>query len=95
MSDDIKISHNEAESRFETTVEGAQAVASYDLEGDNRIVFTHTLVPAELSGRGIANQLAHAALEHARAKKLTVVPQCSFIAKYIERNPQYKDLLQS
>lgn len=94
MTDDIKVSHNEAESQFETTVEGMVAVAAYDMEGSDRIVFTHTNVPPELSGRGIANRLAQTALEHARAKNLTVVPQCAFIAKYIERNPQYKDLLQ-
>lgn len=92
MADQLNITNNEAESRFETTVEGKVAYASYDLE-DGRIVFTHTIVPAELSGRGIANQLAQAGLEHARAKGLGVVPQCTFIAKYVERNPQYRELL--
>jgi uncharacterized protein len=87
------IRHNEQESRFETTVEGKTAFAAYDLEEPNRIVFTHTIVPEELSGRGIANQLVKHGLEHAREKKLTVVPQCSFVAAYVSRHKEYEELL--
>jgi predicted GNAT family acetyltransferase len=54
---------------------------------------THTFVPGELRGRGLAEQLVRAALEHARAEKLRVVPACSYVAKYIERHPEYRALL--
>jgi predicted GNAT family acetyltransferase len=87
------IRHNEQESRFETTVEGKTAFAAYDLEEPNRIVFTHTIVPEEISGRGIATHLVKQGLEHARQKKLTVVPQCSFVAAYVTRHKEYGDLL--
>ncbi|HEY0158715.1 MAG TPA: GNAT family N-acetyltransferase [Thermoanaerobaculia bacterium] len=87
------IRHNEQESRFETTVDGKTAFAAYDLEEPNRIVFTHTIVPDELSGRGIAGQLVKQGLDHAREKKLTVVPQCSFVAAYVSRHKEYEDLL--
>jgi predicted GNAT family acetyltransferase len=93
MTYDIR--HNEEESRFETTVEGQTAFAEYDMDDEKTIVFTHTIVPDELSGRGIANQLVTKALDYARAKELTVVPQCSFVAGYIERHPEFKDLLRS
>ena len=86
------IRHNEQTSQFETEVDGITAYAAYDLEDPNRIVFTHTIVPEELSGRGIANQLVKTALEHAREKKLTVVPQCSFVAAFIKRHPEYEEL---
>jgi len=88
-----EIRNNEEESRFETTVEGQVAFAAYDLEDPDRIVFTHTIVPEALSGRGIANQLVKHGLEHAREKKLTVVPQCSFVATYVQRHPEYGELL--
>ena len=87
------IRHNEEASRFETTVDGMVAFAEYDMEGSN-IVFTHTIVPDELSGRGIANQLVRRGLEHAREQKLTVVPQCSFVAAFIQRHPEYNELTQ-
>ena len=88
------IRHNEAESRFETTVEGKTAFAAYDLEEPDRIVFTHTIVPEELSGRGIANALVKQGLEHAKEKQLTVVPQCGFVAAFVKRHEaEYGELL--
>lgn len=89
----LDIRNNEEESQFETTVEGHVAVAAYDLEEPNRIVFTHTNVPEALAGRGIAGEIVKFGLDHARDKKLTVVPQCSYVAAYIKRHPEYQDLL--
>ena len=88
------IRHNEAETQFETTIEGQTAYAGYDLEEPNRIVFTHTIVPDELSGRGIAGELVKHALDYAKGKKLTVVPQCAYVAAYIKRHPEYGELTQ-
>ena len=91
MTFDIR--NNEQESRIETTVDGSDAFAEYDLEEPNRIVFTHTIVPDELSGRGIAGEVVKYALDYAREQKLTVVPQCSYVAAWIKRHPDYEDLL--
>lgn len=88
-----EIRNNTEESQFETTVDGQMALAAYDLEDPNRIVFTHTVVPDELSGRGIAGELVKHALDYARKEKLTVVPQCSYVAAYIKRHAEYEDLL--
>ena len=88
-----EIRNNEKESQFETTVDGHVAYAAYDLEDPDRIVFTHTVVPEALSGRGIANDIVEHALNHARENQLRVVPQCSFVAKYIDRHSQYRELL--
>ena len=81
------ISNNEAQSQFETTVEGQVAYVAYDLEEPDHIVFTHTIVPDALSGRGIAAELVQHALAHARSNNLKVVPQCSYVAAYIKRHP--------
>jgi len=91
MTSDIR--HNEAESRFETVIDGTIAFTEYELEDSNRIVFTHTIVPEELSGRGVAGTIVKRALDHAREKNLTVVPQCAYVAAYIQRHPEYQDLL--
>jgi uncharacterized protein len=88
------IRHNENETQFETSVEGKTVFAAYDIEEPNRIVFTHTIVPDELSGRGIANQLVKHALDYAKEQNLTVVPQCSFVAAYIKRHPEYGEITQ-
>ncbi|HEX8155673.1 MAG TPA: GNAT family N-acetyltransferase [Thermoanaerobaculia bacterium] len=92
---DLEIRHNEAESQFETTVDGHVAYAAYDLEEPNRIVFTHTIVPEPLEGRGLAKAIVTHALNYAREQKLTVVPQCAYVASFIKRNPEYEALTQS
>lgn len=89
----VDVRNNEQESQFETTVDGHVAIAAYDLEDPNRIVFTHTEVPEALSGRGIAGHIVKYALDHARSHNLTVVPQCAYVAAYVKRHPEYQDLL--
>lgn len=88
----ILVKHNAAESRFEAEVDGVRSVADYELQGE-RMIFTHTFVPAELRGRGIAEKLVRAGLEHARAQRLRVMPACSYVAVFIERHAEFKPLL--
>lgn len=92
MTPPVAVVHNPAASRYETTVEGHLAVADYTLAGD-RQTFTHTFVPPELRGRGIAELLVRAALEDARGAGRRIVPQCSYVARYVERHPEYQALV--
>jgi predicted GNAT family acetyltransferase len=88
----ITVTHNEAEHRYEATVDGLLSVCEYEVV-DDKIVFTHTLVPPELRGRGIAEQLVRPALADARAAGRKVVPACSYVAVFIQRHREYQDLL--
>ena len=58
-----------------------------------RIVFVHTEVPAAYAGRGVAARLAAGALDDARSRGLRVRALCPYVAAYIERHPEYRDLL--
>jgi predicted GNAT family acetyltransferase len=87
-----QVIHNAAESRFELQIDGSLAVAEYEL-APGEIIFTHTEVPRALEGRGLGGRLARAALDHARAEGLRVVPRCPFIRSYIERHPEYQPLV--
>ena len=89
---EVVVEDNPAARRYQAQVGEYLAVAEYRLDGDT-ITFTHTQVPKELEGHGIANKLAHAALEDARARQLTVVPLCPFIASYIRRHQEYVALV--
>lgn len=91
MNDAIEVKHNATEKRFEATVDGHLCVAEYTL-GDGEIVFTHTFVPPELRGRGIAEQLVRPALEHAKKEGLRVIPACSYVASFIRRHREYVPL---
>lgn len=89
----IIVRHNAAEHRFETQVDGYLAVAEYERDGSH-LTMTHTFVPPELRGRGIAEKLVRPALEYARKEGLTVVPACSYVAVFMQRHLEYRDLLE-
>ncbi|WP_269790925.1 GNAT family N-acetyltransferase [Stenotrophomonas sp. Iso1] len=86
------VDHNPTQARFETEVDGHLAVLEYVLE-DGSMVITHTGVPEAIGGRGIAADLTRAALAHARAAGLKVVPACAYAATFMQRHSEYTDLL--
>jgi uncharacterized protein len=62
---------------------------------DGRIALTHTEVDKSCEGRGFGSRLAAAALDDAAREGLDVVPLCPFIADYIDRHPEYEELVAS
>lgn len=93
MDASVHVAHNAGAHRYEAVVDGHRSVCEYVLADDGRMVFTHTVVPAELRGRGIAEKLVRAALAEARTAGRRVVPTCSYVARFIERHPEFQDLL--
>jgi predicted GNAT family acetyltransferase len=91
MSGLVPVRNNPAASRYEAEVEGKLSVCEYRIV-DDRMVFTHTLVPPELRGRGIAELLVRAALADARAAGRKVVPACSYVDVFLRRHGEYADL---
>lgn len=92
MREDVQVRHAPAQQRFATVVDGVEAVLDYQQRaGVLRLI--HTGVPPQIGGRGVAGELARAALDYARSNGLKVVPVCSYVAGYIDRHPQYRDLL--
>ena len=89
------MTHNAETKRFETDLDGYPGVVEYMLAKPNAIVFSHTEVAPEIEGKGIAGQIAKVALDYAREQGLEVMPLCPFVAAYIHRHPEYKDLLKA
>ena len=83
---------NELMKRFELTLEGKLAQLDYVERENNLVVFTHTFVPPELRGQNVAARLTKYALDDARRQGRKVVPQCTYVATYMERNKEYADL---
>jgi predicted GNAT family acetyltransferase len=86
------VRHNPAASRFEIEIDGHLSVIDY-VRGDGVITFTHTFTPPEQRGRGLAEMLVRAALNHARAEQLRVVPACPYVARFIRRHAEYQGLV--
>jgi predicted GNAT family acetyltransferase len=83
---------NQKDSRYEAQVPGGLAIVDYRLK-EGRIVLVHTEVPEAAEGHGIGDALVRFVLDDARARGLRVVPLCPFVAQWIERHPDYKDLV--
>lgn len=92
MSTSSDVIHNESAQRYEIVIDGFQAVVEYRLEDRGRQVFTHTFVPPELRGKGLAEKLVRRALEDARAAGRRVVPACSYVEVFLQRHPDYQAL---
>jgi len=91
----IHVAENEAEQRFEATIDN-ETGGTLDYVFDGRVmVTTHTVVSLDYEGRGVGSHLAAAALTYASEKGLKVRPECSFIASYIAKHPEFADLLES
>jgi predicted GNAT family acetyltransferase len=88
----VHVIHNVEAHRFEADIDGFTALAAYHLR-PGRIVFTHTEVPYQFRGRGVAGQIVQAGLEYAREQGLSVMPICSYVAEYIRRHPEYQSLI--
>ncbi len=92
MDATTEVRHKPAEKRYVATVDGHESICEYENNGD-RMIFTHTYVPPELRGKGIAEKLVRAALADARDAGKKVVPACSYVARFIERHQEYQGLL--
>ncbi|PJI86764.1 GNAT family N-acetyltransferase [Luteimicrobium subarcticum] len=96
---EFEVVDNPDESRYEARTPDGEVVGACDYrrsatpEG-SRIVYPHTFVLPELEGQGIAATLAHHALDEARDQGAQVVPACWFMEGYIERHPEYQDLVE-
>ena len=90
---DLEVRDNPAEHRFELPItDDAMAAAYYRLD-DGRVVLTHTEVPFEFSGQGIASRLAAGVFELIRASGRKAVLKCSFMANYYAKHPEYADIV--
>jgi predicted GNAT family acetyltransferase len=89
----VVVADNLMENRYEARLDGALAgVSEYELAADT-IVFLHTVVAEEYEGQGVASAIARYALDDARARGLHVRPLCPYIRGWIERHPEYADLV--
>jgi predicted GNAT family acetyltransferase len=88
----VMVVRNDAAERFEAVVDGALCVLDYRLD-DKVLTIVHTGVPDAVGGRGIAAALTKAAFDTARREHWQVIPDCAYAVAYIERHPEYRDLV--
>jgi predicted GNAT family acetyltransferase len=91
--DDITVSDNPGRQRYELHRQGAVAAwADYQL-ADGVATVTHTEVLPAFEGQGLGSRLAAGTLDDLRRRGAQVRPQCEFMATWIQRHPDYADLI--
>ena len=88
-----EVRDNKAQRRFELDVDGGIAFASYRLT-PSAVIITHTETPRALRGRGVASELVEGALQLIRADGRKVIAGCSFVVDYLQRHPEYADMVE-
>jgi uncharacterized protein len=73
--------------RFEVVGETAGATLEYRRAGAT-LTLVSTEVDDELEGQGVGSALVREALDHAQEEGLEVVPQCQFVADWLDRHPE-------
>ena len=86
------IRDNTALSRFELDADGVTVFMRYRVLGD-RISLDHTETPVAARGRGLASRLTRGVLDEMRRRDLKVVPRCPFVRAFLDRHPEYRDLM--
>jgi predicted GNAT family acetyltransferase len=79
--------------RFEIWVAGELAgFARYQRMGDD-LAITHTEIDDRFEGQGLGSALARSVLDSLREAGTKVLPYCPFVRGYIDRHPEYLDLV--
>lgn len=79
--------------RYEIRVDGEVAGFAEYILTDGLITFTHTEIDPGHEGRGLGGALVRGALDDVRGRELDVLPLCPFVKGWIQRHPDYVDLV--
>lgn len=90
---DLEVKHDEPGRKYFAVVGQHESVCEYGPAGDKTLDFWHTYVPPELRGKGIAEKLVKYALDDVRRRGFKIVPSCWYVGVYIDRHPEYRDLV--
>ena len=88
------VNHDKEQHKFYLIKDGMESYIKYNLKDKNTIEFWRTYVPGEQRHKGQAAELAEAALNYAKQNNLSVIPSCSYVEFYINKNEKFKDLLK-
>ena len=91
---EINIVHEEKYQQFTVALGEDEAELAYALPAAGEINFTHTYVPENARGRGIANKLIKEGLRYAQKNDFKVTASCPIVAAFLEQHTDYRTLLK-
>ncbi|GAA1746805.1 GNAT family N-acetyltransferase [Aeromicrobium alkaliterrae] len=91
MSTEVR--RDDAAGRYEVVVDGAVAGYTEIKPRDGVLIMPHTLVDDAYAGQGLAKVLVTGALDDIRSRGERIKPLCPYVRSFLEKNPQYTDLV--
>ncbi|WP_030145156.1 GNAT family N-acetyltransferase [Spirillospora albida] len=85
------VERDDAENRYEISVEGRRAGFVAYRDRERQRVFYHTEIDDAFAGKGLAGVLVREALTDARAAGLRLVAVCPYVAKFVKRHEEFGD----
>ena len=96
MAAEVTITHRDDgdRGRYIAQLAGSQQTGHLDWEarGENVRVATHTIVPPEIGGQGVAAKLVEALVADAREHGFRIDPSCSYVDVAFKRHEDWADL---
>ena len=90
---ELTLEDNGEAKQYQVKVDGYTPRIEYIRTNDEKIYLTHTEVPRSLEGRGIGSEIIRLALEDIKKQNLTLIPLCPFVASYIKKHPEWRELV--
>lgn len=99
MSERFNVQHRASENRYvlidtdksDTAEIGEEQYVDFAVGDATHRVMHHTSVSEQYGGQGLASVLVRYAVEHTVNEGLLVVPVCPYVAKWIEKHPEYSE----
>jgi predicted GNAT family acetyltransferase len=89
----LSVTDAPAAGRYEVYRDGELAGFLEYVVKRGRLALVHTETLAGHAGIGVAGSVARFALEDARARGLRVIAICPFVRSWLERHPEYLDIV--
>ncbi len=94
MNANVTLRHNPDRLRYEVLLDDeVVGFADHVVRGDGVEVFPHTVITPAHEGKGLAGRLVRYALDDVRSRGVRISPTCWYVAGWIDRHPDYVDLL--
>jgi len=89
----MNVENDTAHHRFLIRLPEGEGELVYSQIAPHTLELVHTEVEPKLRGRGLAEALAEAAIEHVRTHGWHVVPTCPYVRRWLAKHPEHKDLI--
>ena len=93
MAADPQFRDNTDQLQYELETDAGIALVTYRDSPRGHRVLVHTEVAPAMQGLGVGSRLVKAVLDDARAHGRPIVPACEFVKSYLERHPEYADVV--